>query len=198
MGETAAERAEMLSATAMVNKLNLKPHPDGGFYLETFRDSSVLLPRTLLPPRYKVDRAVSTAIYFLLPSGSVARLHRIPCAETFHYYMGEPVTVMELNESDGQVKLTCVGPNLLESQQPQYTVPPYVWFGSVPTKDITILSDATEINVAERDAETHYSLVGITCAPAFQYEDSELAKRSDLLARFPGYESLISLLTAAD
>lgn len=41
----------------------------------------------------KVDRAVSTAIYFLLPSGSVARIHRIPCAETFHHYIGDPITV---------------------------------------------------------------------------------------------------------
>lgn len=45
----------------------------------------------------KVDRAVSTAIYFLLPSGSVSRLHRIPCAETWHFYKGEPLTVSAID-----------------------------------------------------------------------------------------------------
>ncbi|GMH03582.1 hypothetical protein Nepgr_005421 [Nepenthes gracilis] len=188
----------MLSASEIVQRLNLKPHPDGGFYSETFRDNSIFLSKSQLPSQYKVDRAVSSSIYFLLPSGSVACLHRIPCAETFHYYMGEPITVMEVNERDGQVKLTCVGPNVLENQQPQYTVPPYVWFGSFPTKDVTMSSDGLRIEIAARDAESFYSLVGVTCAPAFQYEDSELAKRSDLIARFPSYKSLISLLTVPD
>lgn len=185
----------MLRASQIVEKLNLKAHPDGGFYTETFRDDSITLSKSQLPPQYKVDRAVSTAIYFLLPSGSVAHIHRIPCAETFHYYLGDPITVIELNERDGQVKLTTVGPNLLENQRPQYTVAPYAWFGSFPTKDVNISSDAPKIEVASRDPETHYSLLGVTCAPGFQYEDSESAKRSELVARFPEYESLISLLT---
>lgn len=94
----------MLRASEIAQKMNLKSHPDGGFYIETFRDNSITLIKSQLPSPYKVDRAVSTAIYFLLPSGSVARLHRIPCAETFHYYMGERITVMELNERDGNVK----------------------------------------------------------------------------------------------
>lgn len=185
----------MVSASEVVKKLDLQPHPDGGFYLETLRDTSILLSKSNLPSPYKVDRAVSTAIYFLLPSGSVARLHRIPCAETFHYYLGEPITVVELDERDGRVKLTCVGPNLLEDQHPQYTVPPYLWFGSFPTKDATIHHDGQEIKVTGRDAENHFSLLGVTCAPAFQYQDSELANRSELIGKFPEYESLITLLT---
>ncbi|XP_057544419.1 uncharacterized protein LOC130823706 [Amaranthus tricolor] len=190
----------MLRASEIVEKLNLKPHPDGGFYFETFRDHSVSISKAILPPQYKVDRAVSTAIYFMLPSGCVARLHRIPCAETFHHYMGDPITVMELNEMNGEVKLTRVGPNLLENEKPQHTVPPYTWFGSFPTKDITVYEDGSQIEVTQtaRDAEKHYSLIGVTCAPAFQYEDSESAKRSDMLAKFSKYEPLISLLTIPD
>ncbi|XP_021756715.1 uncharacterized protein LOC110721825 [Chenopodium quinoa] len=188
----------MLRASEIVEKLNLTPHPDGGFYFETFRDNSVSLSKSLLPPQYKVDRAVSTAIYFMLPSGSVAKIHRIPCAETFHHYMGEPITVMELDETNGQVKLTRVGPNLLEDEKPQHTVPPLMWFGSFPTKDITISADGSHIEVTPRDGDKYYTLLGVTCAPAFQYEDSESAKRSDLVAKFPKYESLISLLTSFD
>lgn len=146
----------------------------------------------------KVDRPVSTSIYFLLPAGSVSKLHRIPCAETWHFYLGEPITIVELNENDGSMKLTCLGQDLMENQQPQYTVPPNVWFGSFPTKDISISPEGVATKTAPRDNENHFSLVGCTCAPAFQFEDFELAKRSELIKRFPQYESLISLLTAAD
>ncbi|KAK3034514.1 hypothetical protein RJ639_032503 [Escallonia herrerae] len=183
------------SKSEVVSKLNLNPHPEGGFYSETARDSSIILTKSLLPPEYKVDRPISTCIYFLLSSGSVSHLHRIPCSETWHFYIGEPLTVLELNDKDGSVKLTCLGSNIMGgSELLQHTVPPYVWFGAYPTKDITINGTAA-VNNSPRDAENHYSLVGCTCAPAFQYEDFELANRSELISRFPGHESLITLLT---
>ncbi|KAL9441978.1 hypothetical protein AB3S75_020477 [Citrus x aurantiifolia] len=185
----------MVTASEISAKLNLKPHIEGGFYTETFRDASVFLSKSQLPSEYKVDRAVSTAIYFLLPSGSVSRLHRLPCAETWHFYMGEPITIFELNDKDGKIKLTCLGNDLGNNQQPQYTVPPNVWFGSFPTNDFHISPDGAVSKVESRDAESHYSLVGCTCAPAFQFEDFELAKRSDLVSSFPNYAPLISLLT---
>ncbi|KAH9652782.1 actin 1 [Citrus sinensis] len=186
---------KMVTASEISAKLNLKPHVEGGFYTETFRDASVFLSKSQLPSEYKVDRAVSTAIYFLLPSGSVSRLHRLPCAETWHFYTGEPITIFELNDKDGKIKLTCLGNDLGNNQQPQYTVPPNVWFGSFPTNDFHISPDGAVSKVESRDAESHYSLVGCTCAPAFQFEDFELAKRSDLVSSFPNHAPLISLLT---
>uniref|UniRef100_A0A803MF60 DUF985 domain-containing protein n=1 Tax=Chenopodium quinoa TaxID=63459 RepID=A0A803MF60_CHEQI len=165
----------MVTSSEIVKKLNLQAHVED-----------------------KVDRPVSTAIYFLLPSGSVSKLHRIPCAETWHFYLGEPLTILELNEKDGSIKLTCLGPDLMDNQQPQYTVPPNVWFGSFPTKDISVSPDGVATKAAPRDNENHYSLVGCTCAPAFQFQDFELAKRSELISYFPKHESLISLLTSAD
>uniref|UniRef100_A0A9I9DAF1 DUF985 domain-containing protein n=1 Tax=Cucumis melo TaxID=3656 RepID=A0A9I9DAF1_CUCME len=205
----------MATASQIVAKLNLKPHPEGGFYSETFRDYSVHLSKSQLPSEYKVDREVSTCIYFLMPSGCVSALHRIPCAETWHFYLGEPLTfsrdlyaiarlqktsltyfVLELNEKDGRVKLTCLGSDLIgDNQLPQYTVPPNVWFGAFPTKDFNISADGTLTKAAPRDSENHYSLVGCSCAPAFQFEDFELAKRSDLVSRFPDSEAFVSLLT---
>ncbi|KAL9399246.1 hypothetical protein Peur_008207 [Populus x canadensis] len=189
----------MATSSEIVNKLNLQPHPEGGFYSETFRDTSIVLSSPQLPSEYKVDRAVSTSIYFLLPSGNVSLLHRIPCAETWHFYLGEPLTILELNEKNGQVKLTSIGSDLVgDNQQPQYTVPRDVWFGAFPTKDYSISPDSMVAKAAPRDAESHYSLVGCTCAPAFQFEDFELAKRSYLISRFPNYEPLISLLTVPE
>ncbi|KAJ4834723.1 hypothetical protein Tsubulata_007679 [Turnera subulata] len=203
-GEIVAEKHQdqnfnMATTTAIVKKLNLQPHPEGGFYSETFRDKSIVLSTSHLPTSYKVDRPVSTSIYFLVPSGNVSLLHRIPCAETWHFYLGEPLTVLELNEADGKVKLTCLGSDLTEdNQQPQYTVPPNVWFGSFPTKDYIISPDGAVVKAAPKDPERHYSLVGCTCAPAFQFEDFELGKRSELLSHFPKYEAIISLLTLPD
>ncbi|KAG2717909.1 hypothetical protein I3843_03G193400 [Carya illinoinensis] len=188
----------MNSASEIVAKLNLEPHPEGGFYAETFRDTSIVLTQSQLPPEYKVDRGVSTCIYFLLPSGSVSHLHRIPCAETWHFYLGEPLTVLELNDKDGSVKLTCLGPNLMDKEQPQYTVPPNVWFGAYPTKDISISPDGLVHVAPPRNAENHFSLVGCTCAPAFQFQDFELGKRSELVSRFPGSQSVVTLLTLPD
>lgn len=104
--------------------------------------------------------------------------------------------ILELNEKTGQVKLTSIGSDLVgDNQQLQYTVPRNVWFGAFPTKDYNISPDSMVAKTAPRDAESHYSLVGCTCAPAFQFEDFELAKRSYLISRFPNYEPLISLLT---
>uniref|UniRef100_A0A1J3IE89 DUF985 domain-containing protein n=1 Tax=Noccaea caerulescens TaxID=107243 RepID=A0A1J3IE89_NOCCA len=185
----------MVKSSEIVGKLNLKSHQEGGFFSETFRDSSILLSTSQLPPTFKVDRGVSTSIYFLLPSGSVSRLHRIPMAETWHFYLGEPITVVELSD-DGTLKFTSLGPDLIEGdEKPQYTVPPNIWFGSFPTKDVHFSPDGTLLNAEARDSENHFSLVGCTCAPAFQFEDFELAKRSDLLSRFPQHESLIKMLS---
>ncbi|URE15334.1 Cupin superfamily (DUF985) [Musa troglodytarum] len=153
-------------ASEVAEMLNLKPHPEGGFDSETLRDLSITLAVSQLPPRYKIDRPVSTSIYFLLPSGSVSHLHRIPCAETWHFYLGEPLTVLELHD-DGHVKLTVLGSDLDAGQRPQYTVPPNVWFGSFPTLDVESCAGDGSLLVkrSERDAELHYSLVGCTGFP---------------------------------
>ncbi|WOL12157.1 hypothetical protein Cni_G20922 [Canna indica] len=180
-------------ASEITALLDLQPHPDGGFYLETFRDS-ISLSKSELPPRYKADRSVSSAIYFLLPSGSVAHLHRLPCAETWHFYMGEPLTVFELLD-DGQIKLTVVGPDLGAGHRPQYTVPPNVWFGAFLTMDVEAsLSNGTFVRTHRRDPELHYSLVGVTCAPAFQFEDNELAKFDELKHLYPNAEPFLNYL----
>ncbi|KAE8731983.1 Small nuclear ribonucleoprotein family protein isoform 1 [Hibiscus syriacus] len=188
----------MGSASEIAAKLNLVPNPEGGLYSETFRDTSIFLSKSHLPPRYKVGREMSTCIYFMLQSGTVSRLHRIPCAEIWHFYKGEPLTIVELDEKDGKVKLTCVGPDIVDDQRVQYTVPPYVWFGAFPAKDLHISSDGGVTRAEPRDPEAHYSLVGCTCAPAFLFQDFELGKRSELVASFPDYEPIISFLTLPD
>ncbi|KAL4180699.1 hypothetical protein AMTRI_Chr12g233940 [Amborella trichopoda] len=183
----------------IVDLLHLEPHPEGGYYAETFRDTSVTLKKSQLPSQYKVDRPISTNIYFLLPSGNISLIHRIPCAETWHFYMGDPLTVVELGD-DGKVKFTVLGPDLASGQKLQYVVRPYVWFGSFPSKDIeTFSSDGSSLLKApRRDPELNFSLVGCTCSPAFQFDDFELAKQSHLLSFAPNARPFIEYLAIAD
>ncbi|KAI3787098.1 hypothetical protein L1987_41306 [Smallanthus sonchifolius] len=146
----------------------------------------------------KVDRPISTAIYFFLSSGNVSNLHRIPSAETWHFYLGEPITILEINDIYGSVKFTCMGQDILKSQRLQYTVPPDVWFGAFPTRDYDILVDNRVVKKAPRDTGKHFSLVGTTVAPAFESNDFVLAKCSQLISRFPALESLVSMFTPSD
>ncbi|KAH7296155.1 hypothetical protein KP509_26G011500 [Ceratopteris richardii] len=189
-----------MQVSKLVQSLQLLPHPEGGFYKETFRDHSVQLSTSVLPHQYKVDRPVSTAIYYLLPSGCISKLHRLPSAEVWHFYLGDPLTVLEINE-EGHVKHTVLGPNLEAGQVLQHTVPPLVWFGAYPTKDVELVKDCgcAIVKVAEaKDPEHHFSLVGCTVAPAFQFADSEMAKRSILCVQFPHAKDCIEFLTSAD
>ncbi|KAL3683761.1 hypothetical protein R1sor_001783 [Riccia sorocarpa] len=166
----------------------LQPHPEGGFYAETFRDDSVVLRTEVLPDRFKVDRPISTAIYFLVPTGSISHLHRIPSAEVWHFYRGEPLTIFELDSETGLTKQTVLGQDPAAGQLLQYTVSPSVWFGAYPTGDYKVEATSNGGSLEklpERDQEEHYSFVGCTVAPAFEFADFELAKRGELVAKFP-------------
>eukprot|EP00252_Welwitschia_mirabilis_P020748 TRINITY_DN5148_c0_g1_i1.p2 TRINITY_DN5148_c0_g1~~TRINITY_DN5148_c0_g1_i1.p2 ORF type:complete len:100 (+),score=14.11 TRINITY_DN5148_c0_g1_i1:633-932(+) len=99
------------------------------------------------------------------------------------------------------MKQTVLGKDLLKVQSLQYTVPPFVWFGSYVTNDISSFSSdgSNLIKADKRDPETHYSLVGCSCAPGFQPEDFEIAKRSELLSTLhPTPKAFIEMLTNDD
>lgn len=106
------------------------------------------------------------------------------------------VQVFELRE-DGKIKFTILGTDMEAGQRPQYTVPPNVWFGSFPTRDLEAYSSdgSSLVKAPPRDPQTHYSLVGCTCAPAFQFEDFELASSCKILAFAPHAEPFIRYLT---
>ena len=113
----------MPSAAEVIRLLDLKPHPEGGHFRQTFRD-----PRT-------VDgaRAASTAIYFLLKAGEVSRWHRVDAAEVWHFYRGAP---LELKIGKQAYML---GPNIDEAQVPQLVVPPGAWQAARSLGDYTLV-----------------------------------------------------------
>ena len=115
------------SAAEIIARLELKPHPEGGYYRETFRDS-------------RTDangRARSTAIYFLLARGERSHWHRIDAVEIWHYYAGHALT-LKIADDDGQWSFR-LGANLAAGEQPQAIVPPHTWQSAESTGDWTLV-----------------------------------------------------------
>ncbi len=101
------------TADAIISRLRLAPHPEGGHYRETFRDRGG-----------PDERGASTAILFLLKSGERSHWHRIDATEIWHYYAGDP---LHLEIDDGQRTKLVIGPDVLRGESPQGIVPACAW-----------------------------------------------------------------------
>ena len=159
-------------ASVLIEKLGLKPHPEGGYFAETFRSS---IEPTLTDGRV---RAASTAIYFLLPSGSFSALHRVSSDEVWHFYDGEPLELVSITP-EGVLECTLLGRNLTAGERPQHVVPAGVW-------QAARMAGAMGVG---------YSLVGCTVAPGFDFEDFDMPGRASLMQRFPRHAEFIRELT---
>jgi predicted cupin superfamily sugar epimerase len=104
-----------LTASDIIRLLELTPHPEGGHYRETFRDT-----RTI-----DGARAVSTAIYFLLARGERSHWHRVDAVETWHWHAGAPL-LLEIAEGAQRISVT-LGPDLASGERPQAIVPAGAW-----------------------------------------------------------------------
>ena len=143
----------------------LTPHPEGGYFRETYR-SEAKLPGT--------TRSLSTAIYYLLPAGQRSLLHRIGADEVWHFYLGDPLLVVEL-QPRGPAKLTRLGRG--QGEHLQHVVPAGTWFGAIPAMG------------------SAYSFMGCTVSPGFEFSDFEIGARAKLLAAFPEARESIETLT---
>lgn len=168
-----------MTVEEIVRALGLGPHPEGGFYRETYR-APLVLPHAAIEATHGGARAASTAIHFLVPRGSFSALHRIASDEVWHFYAGAPLEIVEISAS-GVLRTTRLGNALTEGEIPQHVVPAGAWFGSR-------LAHGSE-------ARGDHALVGCTVAPGFDFADFELAVRSELTARFPAHAALIASLT---
>src|SRR5579871_274890 len=92
-----------MTAADLIRLLDLRPHEtEGGFYRETYR-SPLLLPASALGPAYPAARSASTAIYYLLTPHTFSEMHRLPSDEVFHFYLGDPVEMLQLDDGGGRV-----------------------------------------------------------------------------------------------
>ncbi|HUZ91655.1 MAG TPA: cupin domain-containing protein [Methylocella sp.] len=109
-----------LSAAGIVRLLELHPHPEGGFYRETFRD----------PAQDRRGRAISTLIYFLLEAGQRSHWHRVDATEVWHYYAGAPLEI-KISRTGRETSVHRLGPDLMAGERPQLVVPAHAWQSAV-------------------------------------------------------------------
>jgi predicted cupin superfamily sugar epimerase len=158
------ERIEFL-----VEKLNLKPHPEGGFYSETYRSEESITTDS-------GERNLTTAIYFLLTSENVSKFHRIKSDELWFFHEGSNLTVHTLSK-DGHLQLSLGHPSDTTVSSPQHLVKAHTIFGS------------------SVDEPNSYALVSCVVSPGFDFEDFDLFQREELMTLFPQAERIISKLT---
>lgn len=156
--------------SALIARLDLRPHPEGGWYRETWRDA-----RQVRAEGFDGPRSASTAIYFLLAAENFSALHRIRSDEVWHHYAGDDIEVTTL-AADGIRRTLLVGHHA-PGATPQAVVPAGEWFGS---------------RVAPGG---RWALVGCTVAPGFEFGDFEMAGRATLTAQYPVHAEIIAALT---
>jgi len=159
----------------IIARLGLKPHPEGGYYRETYRAPQTI-PAEALPRRFPGPRAFSTAIYYLLTPDSFSALHRVRADELYHFYLGDPVELLML-APDGAGATVTLGVDLTAGCQPQIVVPAGTWQG------------------ARLAAGGLFGLLGCTVAPGFEFADFELASRAALMRQYPAHAGAIAALT---
>lgn len=156
----------------LIHQYNLLPHPEGGYFKETYR-SEESIPASVLPLRFSGGRTFSTAIYFLLLKDLFSAFHRIKSDECWHFYEGDSLKVHVLHHN-GTYELIRLGKNREEGEVYQAIVPAGAWFAS--------------------ETSGEYSFVGCTVAPGFDFKDFELAKAAELKSEYPISENLIERL----
>ena len=156
----------MTTAQELVQSLGLLPHPEGGFYKETYRSELAL---------DGIDRQLLTSIYFLLTSANVSKFHRIKSDELWYFHAGSPLIVHTLGERGHQQHH--LGLDLSKGQQPFLWIPKDTIFGS------TVLEN------------NGFSLVSCAVAPGFDFRDFELFERSELLVAYPEHKEIVERLS---
>jgi len=136
-----------LTASDVVALLGLAPHPEGGFFRETFRDARCFGTAT------SAARAASTAIYFLLPAGVVSRWHRVDATEIWHWHAGAALELVVETSGCAREKLR-LGTDLVAGERPQGVVPAHAW------------QQAASLGA--------WTLVGCTVAPGFEFSGFEI------------------------
>ncbi len=158
-----------MTAKRLIQTLQLQPHPEGGFYRETYRTEEKI---TTVDGKV---RNIGTAIYFLLEDEDKSHFHRILSDELWFFHQGEPMEIMMIQ--DGKLHTSLLGNNIEQGEVPQLIIPANIWFAA-RVKD-----------------SKGYALVSCTVSPGFDFADFELANKKDLISEFPEYQSVIDEFT---
>ena len=166
-----------MTADEVKKNLGLVPHPrEGGWYVQTYKAGERIAAEAFSAGRYGGARHSSTAIYYLLERGTFSEMHLLRSDEVFHFYAGDAVEMLQLDEQGGG-RTVRLGNRLDEGERPQVVVRRGVWQGS---------------RLAAGGA---WALLGCTVSPGFEFEDYEAGERAELCARWPVFRQLICELT---
>lgn len=166
----------MLTREEILRRLALQPHPEGGYYRETYRAAEGI-PAGALPDRYEGERSHGTAIYFMLTDDSPSWIHRVQSDEIYLFHCGDPIEILMLFP-DGGGRVERLGLDLAGGMRPQIVIPRGVWQGSYI-----------------KDVAAGYTLISTTVAPGFDFKDFEMGKRAELTAAYPAFAELIVRLS---
>lgn len=155
-------------------KLDLKPHPEGGYFKETYRSNEKIGGE--LVKEFPAGRSFGTAIYYLLEGTGISKFHRIKSDETWHFYEGTSATI-HIIHPDGLYEALYLGKDIESGYQFQHVVPANSWFG---------------VSVDNADG---YILAGCTVAPGFDFSDFEIGDAYKLKQAFPDHKEIIENLT---
>lgn len=154
------------SADYWITQLNLEPHPEGGYYKQTFKSTEEIAT---------TSRVHYTSIYFLLRTGNVSHFHRLTADELWYFHEGDSLSVHMIHEN-GEYEEARLGLDIENGEAPQVLVPKNTIFGS---------------SVSETG---EYSLVGCMVSPGFKFEDFELFTQKQLLEKYPDHKDIIEKL----
>ncbi|CAB3703669.1 putative cupin superfamily sugar epimerase [Burkholderia sp. OAS925] len=160
----------------LIRRFDLKPHPEGGFFSETYRSAERVSRNDGAADGTTETRSASTAIYYLLCDGAHSAWHRIKSDEVWHFYAGEPLNVHVLDAA-GKLVTHKLGNALIHRDAVfQAVVPAGLWFA------------------AECADPASFALVGCTVAPGFEFSEFELADVDALKSRYPQHAAFIERL----
>jgi predicted cupin superfamily sugar epimerase len=165
-----------MTAEQIIKFFKMQPlRQEGGFYIETHR-AAEKMKKEILPEGFSGDRNFSSTILYLLTAKTVSLMHRLKSDEMFHFYLGSPVTMLQLYPG-GRSEIVTLGPDVLDGQVVQALVPKGVWQG------------------AFIQPGGKFALMGCSVAPAFDEQDFEVGQRDVLLAQYPDLHELLLRLT---
>lgn len=159
-----------MNAKDIINKLKLIPHPEGGFYRETYRSNQLIITKE------GQNRNTSTAIYYLLENKNKSNFHRIKSDELWFFHQGQPIEIKLIQ--DNKLTTIILGNDIEKGESPQTIIPENCWFASKVKNEIG------------------FSLVSCGVAPGFDFSDFELAKRENLIQQFPHLKDVIEEFTS--
>lgn len=160
-----------MNLETVIKELNLKPHPEGGYFCETYR-SAETIGKDGLPERYSGERAFGTSIFYLLSSHDKSYFHRLKSDEIWYFHLGAAIALHVIDPKQGYRSVE-LGPDPAKGQKLQWVIPAGSWFA------------------AEVKGQTGFALAGCAVFPGFDFADFEMGNRDALLAEYPGLSEVI-------